>query len=295
MPVLEDLFFNTYRKVLRNFLGICCDALESEIFRCFSESHVLCSWTCVSGHSCTTFPFVLIGLAKSGFLFFVTTKFLIVSLFTLRSIPVLMIHCHLARNFVGWTSQSELSLSLGPTVFSAWSSFPFSVTPRMLFGLLPLSVKCFFFCLLAPTPPIFPYCSASLYLIGSYILITLWACEKGSMSSIKCVLKCVCACIKCELINWQFISFMKRLLDLTPSDFNWNIPLHGLYSSKRSVFHVLIFFWINYLKIIIRKYLHIKLSLGISFLLELFCMRLNGLFLLCPELRVDLWIFMFWS
>lgn len=34
---------------------------------------------------------------------------------------------------------------------------------------------------------------------------------------------------------------MKRL-DLTPSDFNWNIPLHGLYSSKRSVFHVLIFF-----------------------------------------------------
>lgn len=64
---------------------------------------------------------------------------------------------------------------------------------------------------------------------------------------------------------------MKRLLDLTPGDFDWN----ELWTSIRTFFMHLV------LNIIRKKHLHIKLGLGTVFLPELFCMKLNDLSLLC--------------
>lgn len=96
-----------------------------------------------------------------------------------------------------------------------------------------------FSCLLAPSPPAFPYCSASFYLIGSYVLFTPFLKKK-----VQCLVESVYLNI-CDIYvsiwelvssdNWQ-LSFMKRLLDLTPTDSDWNILLRGLCASKRFFF-----------------------------------------------------------
>lgn len=106
---------------------------------------------------------VLIGSGKSRFLFFVTTKLLIVSLLTLESVPLGDPLLPL-QELCGMHLISKLRVCMGPAVFSAGNVFLLlsHALDVFLASCPSVRVKCFFFCPLTRTPLALLYRSASL-------------------------------------------------------------------------------------------------------------------------------------